>query len=48
MDLSRKEKTEKLLAKEFLPENAPQKRSGIFCIKIKKFQLFEGYRHLPS
>ena len=37
MDLSRKEKTEKLLAKEFLPENAPQKRSGIFVLKYKNF-----------
>ena len=38
MDFSREEKTKKLLAKEFLPKNAPQKRPGIvdfFLVHIK-------------
>ena len=44
MAVSRKEKTKKLLAKEFLPKNASQKRSGIvefffrFRITISNFQ----------
>ena len=53
MAVSRKEKTKKLLAKEFLPKNASQKRPGIveffpISYHYTKFSIFQGYRHMSS